>query len=350
MSYCLSHYKYLLILLLAIPFFAEGQGTINSVQDGEWRVNSTWDANAPACKVKSDVVITDTVTSTCSPLEIGGKASITIKNGGHLIVESDAGLTGNGDLTVESDGSLEVQGDLDISGKGDFTLDGKATVDGNLNVGGNGTADGSGTLNLGGDGCNEWTGSGPCNGTLPVELIFFDAEPAGDRVQLEWRTASEQSNDHFTIERSTDGKNFEAIGKVNGAGTRTVPKSYKYSDEEAQTGLSYYRLKQTDTDGRFEVSDPVAVRYAGNEDSIKVYPNPTSSNEGLNLELKGLKGEVLVVLRDIHGKEHHTKVIPTSRSESTMTVMDIKGSIPSGIYFAIASSNDQMYRKRVVIE
>ncbi len=343
----------LLFLLLFVPAMSTAQNTYNSVQDGMWGASSTWDQNNdPGCTVNSDIVISDTVTCSCNPLDIQGSGSITIKSGGHLEVTSSTGITGDGDLTVESGGSLEVQGDLDLSGNSNFTVDGEATVEGDLTASGNTTADGSGTLTLGGTGCSNWSGSGTCSQgvPLPVQLLFFEAEADGDRIALRWRTATEKNNRSFRVQRSTDGENFTTIEQVEGAGTSTTPNSYKAYDPNPKVGVSYYRLKQVDFDGESEVSEPVAVRHAGDKDSLKVYPNPTTHSQGLRLRLNGFQGEVLVVLRDVHGKKYHSKLIPTEKNGSVISAIDLNEQIPSGIYMVVASSNDAMYRKKVVIE
>ncbi|MDQ3101901.1 MAG: hypothetical protein M3R08_10985, partial [Bacteroidota bacterium] len=54
---------------------------------------------------------------------------------------------------------------------------------------------------------------------LPITWIGIDAKPTVDHdVLVEWSTASESNNDHFTIERSLDGTEFEGIGRVGAAG------------------------------------------------------------------------------------------------------------------------------------
>ena len=56
---------------------------------------------------------------------------------------------------------------------------------------------------------------------LPVELLAFTARAQNGYVQLEWTTATEVNNDHFILERSSNGSAFETIGRVEGQGTTT---------------------------------------------------------------------------------------------------------------------------------
>jgi hypothetical protein len=52
-------------------------------------------------------------------------------------------------------------------------------------------------------------------------------------------------------------------------------------------GVSYYRLKQTDFDGKYEYSSTRVIRFTG-LNPILIYPNPTSGSiiiEGLNADI-----------------------------------------------------------------
>lgn len=110
-----------------------------------------------------------------------------------------------------------------------------------------------------------WTlGSVSSDNPLPVELLWFDARPEGRMVRLDWATATERNNEHFTIERSADGDLFTELMRVPGAGNSTSMLSYTELDPHPLPGLSFYRLRQTDLDGTSAVSAMVPVRMAGN--------------------------------------------------------------------------------------
>jgi hypothetical protein len=98
-------------------------------------------------------------------------------------------------------------------------------------------------------------------GALPVELTYFRAELENNTAILTFETSSEEKNSHFEVQKSTDGKNFEAIGIVNGNGTTLEVQNYSFVDSELENGTNYYRLKQVDFDGQFEYSDIVSVDY-----------------------------------------------------------------------------------------
>ena len=99
--------------------------------------------------------------------------------------------------------------------------------------------------------------------SLPVELTNFTAEIVNDRTLVSWQTASEINNDYFTVERSADGQYFEGLGTVGGSGNTTNANSYNYTDEYPLSGTSFYRLRQTDYDGKFEIFEPVSLNFKG---------------------------------------------------------------------------------------
>lgn len=103
-------------------------------------------------------------------------------------------------------------------------------------------------------------GTGNCgNLALPIELLFFDARLNGNVVLLHWTTATEINNDYFTIERTMDGKIYFEVAKVSGAGNSNSILQYNTVDIHPFKGRSYYRLKQTDYDGKYAYSKMVAV-------------------------------------------------------------------------------------------
>ena len=162
---------------------------------------------------------------------------------------------------------------------------------------------------------------------LPVELVSFRAEKAEKQVNLTWETASEKNNDYFIIERSANGRNFEAIGKVKGAGNSNTVNAYAFADKNPMSGVSYYRLKQIDFDGKFEYSKIVSVTFESKLTSVVLaaYPNP-AINE-LNVNVNGLQGKATLDITDATGRS--LKQISVNGSETTTLNVE---TLPKGIY------------------
>ncbi|MDR0941211.1 MAG: hypothetical protein LBM68_03175, partial [Bacteroidales bacterium] len=122
-----------------------------------------------------------------------------------------------------------------------------------------------------------------CNVPMPIELISFTAKHTGTEVDINWNTLTETNNDYFTVQRSHNGRNFDALGEVQGAGTTIVPQYYNYVDYAPLAGVSYYRLKQTDIDGKYSYSHVVPVySNTGEHKTFEVFK--TTSNGITTLE------------------------------------------------------------------
>lgn len=94
---------------------------------------------------------------------------------------------------------------------------------------------------------------------LPIELLSFDGISKESYNTLNWITASESNNDYFTLEKTNDGKTFNIVGTVNGAGNSNTKINYSFDDTNVNGEISYYRLKQTDFDGNYKYSDIISI-------------------------------------------------------------------------------------------
>lgn len=114
------------------------------------------------------------------------------------------------------------------------------------------------------------------HGFVPVELISFNSSVSGNKVTLNWVTATELNNSGFEIEKSMLPGEWNKIGFVAGSGTTTETRSYSYIDENLDPGTFYYRLKQIDYDGSYAYSDEIQVDIVTPFDFAleQNYPNP----------------------------------------------------------------------------
>ncbi|MCE3296002.1 MAG: hypothetical protein K0R65_1716 [Crocinitomicaceae bacterium] len=115
-----------------------------------------------------------------------------------------------------------------------------------------------------------WT---PNCGVLPVDLLSFSGKNRGCQNRVEWKTASESKNNFFTVEKSTDGTEFFDLVQINGAGNSDQLLKYSVVDPKPAE-ITYYRLSQTDFDGRQVYYETILV-YAQKDDP-PIHPNPAS--------------------------------------------------------------------------
>jgi hypothetical protein len=133
---------------------------------------------------------------------------------------------------------------------------------------------------------------------LPVGLLNFHArqDNASNGVDLGWTTSSETNNSYFTIEKSSDAVNFVFVQKVATeavGGNSAVALDYTGFDANPYSGISYYRLKQTDLDGHDHYSTILSVNFV-RKDPLSIYPNPTRGAvtvSGIDTRLSSIRAE-----------------------------------------------------------
>ncbi|MFT5617044.1 MAG: hypothetical protein ACI85I_000260 [Arenicella sp.] len=172
-------------------------------------------------------------------------------------------------------------------------------------------------------------GSTNINTPLPIELLSFDAIVIpNNQVELAWQTAFEINNDYFTIERSMDGQEWKPIAEMKGAGNSKTIQTYQDMDEEPYLGTSYYRLKQTDFDGKFEYSRVRSVTIDEVFDTeINIYPNPTESKITITGNVAELNH---IQVFNVLGQDVTSLTIQIRESEKEL-VVDLS-SLSAGMY------------------
>lgn len=183
---------------------------------------------------------------------------------------------------------------------------------------------------------------------LPIELISFEGNCKNSNVDLTWTTASETNNDFFTIEKQTEGSKFKAIGTVKGAGNSQIIKNYSFTDPESSSQENFYRIKQTDVNGRYSYSDVIVVKCesakpvsllscSGTGDLVKLQFNSQLENET----------EIEVKLIDVLGKEiTRKKQILSPGINQLLLNLDTS----EGIYFVNIQYDSNIESKRIFLK
>lgn len=251
-----------------------------------------------------------------------GGTFLQVQNGGQMYVDGDINFTGGGNTIINNNSSdpygLYVNGDINQSGGGSSTTG---------NVG-----DRSDMTDSNPD-FEAWVGES----IVPVELLYFSGKRENGVVVLSWRTASEQNNDFFSIERSLDGENFDLISKVDGFGTTKNVTDYSFSDFNSTNGMVYYRLCQTDFDGSMEM---LKVIVMGQDFSlVKVYPNPLGKDRLLKIQGAPVDSSYEIV--DLTGK---SMLVGNLESELDLS------SLKKGNYILTIQTRNSKVSKRILVK
>ncbi len=160
------------------------------------------------------------------------------------------------------------------------------------------------------DSFSEWI-LGGSNNPLPVDYLNFSARYInGSQINLDWTTATEINNRDFEVERSYDGRTYEAIATVFGNGTTSFPVDYKAVDNNflRTASVIYYRLKQNDYNGDYEYSSVARVILGGKQSDESVTVRYLGGSESLLIQSLD-KVSSRISIRDMAGRLLKTDVI-----------------------------------------
>ncbi len=189
------------------------------------------------------------------------------------------------------------------------------------------------------------SGSAP----LPIELVDFYALKNDNGIELIWKTASEINNDYFTIERASSMLDFEILGTVKGAGSSESLLDYKFNDDDPLSN-NYYRLKQTDFDGKYEYSKVIQVVFEKENEWI-VYPNPTAVNN-VNLLVRNNKGKTSINVKiiDLYGKLVYNQNLEAEAQSTFSYQLGLPQGMSAGIYNLILKESDRTVNRKLVLK
>ncbi len=183
---------------------------------------------------------------------------------------------------------------------------------------------------------------------LPVEMLYFEGAEDGGAVLLDWATATEIDNDHFEVQRSQDGRDWEVIGVVNGAGTTVEEQVYDFSDFKPYVGNSYYRLRQVDYDGKFAFTDIILVNVRLEPISLNVYPNPIE--DIFTVDIKGINAneETSYSIISLQGAYVGQGILIADEAGRINEQLTLSYGQPAGIYILRVATSQRVFRFNLI--
>ena len=187
---------------------------------------------------------------------------------------------------------------------------------------------------------------------LPVELKLFTAEVIGNTVKLNWETETEVDNYGFEVQRSVFGvqsSEWIKIGFVEGHGNSNSPKQYSFTDKNPVGGSNFsYRLKQIDTDGKFEYSDVVEVLLVPEELFLSQnFPNPFNPSTTIEFSLSQTSHVTLEVFNTLG--ERVGVLASEELSAGTYNYKWDASNLTSGIYFYKLHAGDFIQTRKMIL-
>jgi hypothetical protein len=174
-----------------------------------------------------------------------------------------------------------------------------------------------------------------CAAALPISLIDFRARQNDKSVLLNWETAQERNNDFYTVSRSADGLNFVEIATVKGSNNTNSNTDYSLNDREPLGGLNYYRLEQTDTDGRKLLVSTLVVDVEKTA-PLQIIPNPVTYSSFVLHYFVAESQNLQVLIYNNVGQLVQTEQLEAYRGNNNSTI-DV-ARLSSGLYHLVLSS------------
>lgn len=325
--------KKIIVILLLLVSAISYSATFNSIQNGDWSNDNTWDgsgipsANGDIIHIYHNVIMTGNITFSFDSLIIHtggsliGNYYLLVKAGCYLglynyLEVCDLEFANGSVVYISQSASLQVNCDfINRNNSDDVVINGSVNVEGNFDNGNGGEITGVGNITAG-----TFTGVGTTfghtnedvppgttvtNNPLPLTLNYFTAICENNTCRLIWETFQEINVDKYEIYRSFDAINYELIlTEENTAGNTTTPESYILYDNELAIGDVYYKLKEIDFDGYEKTFDAISVNCNLILD-INISPNPSIVGQYMTIS-----GDVYSIkIYDILGREVNAQII-----------------------------------------
>jgi hypothetical protein len=138
---------------------------------------------------------------------------------------------------------------------------------------------------------------------LPVKLNYFNGAKQGDKFSLNWQAScSNIKGAAFTIERSSDGRNFTSLYTITASTTR-CQQPFEYLDNNPVAGKNFYRLKMVEDNDKISYSSIIILLNAQTGfDIIGLLPSVVKSTAVLNVT-SAQKTKLNVVVTDFMGSK-----------------------------------------------
>ena len=252
--------------------------------------------------------------------------------GGTLGFTSELGLATTGVTLSKLSGSPELQvTSTSISNNATHpsSTTGSGAASGSILVSGTNISQLVFHVYMRGDGgVSAWAGNGEHSGdawmmgvsmetamfVLPLKITDFTAAAEANSAVLQWTANTQEATDHFDVQYSADGSNWQSIGEVKASGSVNDASNYNYVQYSPASGNAFYRIAQVNSDGSFAYTNIQRLAFGGATGSLSFYPNPArdrvtiaaaaaSSGSFKSVELLSIDGRVLQVATSFRSGE-----------------------------------------------
>ena len=172
---------------------------------------------------------------------------------------------------------------------------------------------------------------------LPVRWIGLQVKANNkNQVFVNWQVSDEVNNMGYHVEMSYDGQAWIELGYVPAKTTTNREVAYDFTFIKKMTGMTYFRIKQLDIDGKFSYSWVKKLDMDAQDDPF-IWPNPVSN--AFNFSAKENNFKIQVVNMAGH-------IVKTIMLKSGVNQVDVSN-LTKGIYtvrYTMGNGDPKMLR------
>lgn len=177
---------------------------------------------------------------------------------------------------------------------------------------------------------------------LPVKYSFFKGALNDNKVNLSWQTTAEWNTNEFVVERSADGSSFTSIGSIKARNSISSTNDYSFTDAAPLAGAGYYRIRQTDMDGKSNVTGIVKIQRTV---AVAVHAYPIPARDWLYVDYPSATGNESISLYNALGlvmaRQHPA-------SGSVQTKIGLQG-LSTGSYYLVFESGSERTSTKIIV-
>lgn len=140
---------------------------------------------------------------------------------------------------------------------------------------------------------------------LPVNFLSFYAKKDGDNAHLTWQVDGDKDNKYFEVTRSTNGRNFQSIKRIESLNNGQLVNSYEAIDiniNKLNAREVFYQIQQFDKDGQSTKSPVRMLSVDGLGKSVTAFPNPAKVTTKVVVDAPEA-GKGVLIMRDAAGRQ-----------------------------------------------
>lgn len=181
---------------------------------------------------------------------------------------------------------------------------------------------------------------------LPVKLLSFTAQPQANGIVLNWTTMDEQDIKNYTVQKSTDGKNWKNISSIMARGSLT--NAYRIMDPEKNNTVTYFRLQQVSLKGFNTYSKIVMIGAAGSATNIFTHNTVFTTTITINIQAQRNEDYVYEIYTVTGNSIKQMRA--TIYAGINLSTIPMPENLPNGIYLLSVKNSEgrHLYNAKLI--